>query len=115
MTDAVLLTPAVLTGAYAVIFISQRTASGQDSYGVTADRMVELAAQQPGYIGVRSTRADDGLGITVSYWRSLDDIGHWRRHAEHTLARDHGRAEWYEHYELQIAKIERAYDWQRDV
>lgn len=109
----------VLTGAYAVIFISQRVISdgqhsGQDSYGQTADRMVELAAQQPGYIGIRSARGADGLGITVSYWRSQEEIAAWRAQAEHSLARQHGREHWYEHYELQIAKIERAYDWQRE-
>ena len=112
MTDTDLL-PRALAGAYAVIFVSQRTATGQDGYGITADRMVELAAQQPGYIGIRSARGTDGLGITVSYWRNLGDIANWRQQAEHTLAREQGRAEWYEHYELQIARIERAYDWQR--
>lgn len=105
---------AALTGAYAVIFVSLRNGHEQDSYGHTADRMVELAAQQPGYIGVRSARGGDGVGITVSYWRSLDDIAAWRAHAEHSLARQHGRERWYENYELQIAKIERAYDWQRN-
>ena len=96
---------------YAVIFTSQRTA-GDDGYGATADRMVELAAQQPGYLGVESARGDDGLGITVSYWQSLDAIAAWRRHAEHRIARDTGRERWYERYTLRVAKVERAYDWQ---
>ncbi|MBT9596739.1 MAG: antibiotic biosynthesis monooxygenase [Vitreoscilla sp.] len=95
---------------YAVIFTSQRTAV-EAGYGTTADRMGELAAQQPGYLGMEHARGDDGLGITVSYWRSLDDIAAWRRHAEHTDARNDGRANWYSHYELRIAKVERAYGW----
>lgn len=95
---------------YAVIFTSQRT-EGDAGYGATADRMVELAAQQPGYLGVESARGADGLGITVSYWRSLDDIAAWRRQLEHRAARDQGRAQWYSHYELRIAKVERAYGW----
>lgn len=95
---------------YAVIFTSQRTAV-EAGYGTTADRMGELAAQQPGYLGMEHARGDDGLGITVSYWRSLDDIAAWRRHAEHTDARNDGRARWYSHYELRIAKVERAYGW----
>jgi len=97
---------------YAVIFTSQRT-EGEHEYGATADRMVELAAQQPGYLGVESTRDDSGLGITVSYWRSLDDIAAWRRVLEHTAARNQGRAQWYSHYELRIARVERAYGWDR--
>lgn len=94
---------------YAVIFTSQRRADDGSAYGTTADRMVELAAQQPGYLGVESVRGADGLGITVSYWESEAAILAWRRHAEHTLARERGRAEWYEHFELRVARVERAY------
>ena len=93
---------------YAVIFTSLRT-GGDDGYGATADRMVELAAQQPGYLGVESVRGTDGLGITVSYWDSEAAIAAWRAHAEHTLARERGRRGWYAHYELRVAKVERAY------
>lgn len=95
---------------YAVIFSSQRRADGDGTgYGATAQRMVELAAQQPGYLGVESTRGEDGFGITVSYWASEADILAWRRNAEHSLARERGRTQWYEHYELRVAKVERAY------
>ncbi|MFO1226918.1 antibiotic biosynthesis monooxygenase family protein [Roseateles sp.] len=97
---------------YAVIFTSQRTAVDA-GYGTTADRMVELAAQQPGYLGAESARGADGLGITVSYWASEADIAAWRRNAEHQIARDTGRRDWYAHYTLRVAKVERAYEWQR--
>lgn len=93
---------------YAVVFTSRRR-DGDHGYGATADRMVELAAQQPGYLGVESVRDAGGLGITVSYWQDEASILAWRRHAEHTLARERGRTEWYEHYELRVAKVERAY------
>lgn len=96
---------------YAVMFSSQRRddGDGDGEYDATAQRMVELAAQQPGYLGVESTRGADGFGITVSYWASEADILAWRRHAEHTLARERGRTRWYEHFELRVAKVERAY------
>jgi len=97
---------------YAVIFTSQRS-DAEAGYGETADRMVELASQQPGYLGVESARDAGGLGITVSYWRSMADIAAWRRQLEHTGARNNGRAQWYTHYELRIAKVERAYGWDR--
>lgn len=96
---------------YAVIFTSQRTAADPAGYAAMAERMAELAAQQPGYLGVESTRDGEGLGITVSYWRSAQDIAAWRREIEHTAARDQGRAHWYSHYELRVAKVERAYGW----
>ena len=92
----------------AVIFTSTRT-EGDDGYGATADRMVELAAQQPGFLGVETVRGEDGFGITVSYWTSEEAIRNWKRHAEHAAARDRGRNEWYEHFELRIARVERAY------
>lgn len=98
-------------GCYAVIFTSQRTVEDGEGYGNAADRMVELASQQPGYLGVESARGVDGLGITVSYWRSMDDIAAWRRQLEHQAARDQGRARWYSHYELRVARVERAYGW----
>jgi heme-degrading monooxygenase HmoA len=93
---------------YAVIFTSLRTA-GEAGYGAMADRMAELAAQQPGYLGVESVRDADGLGITVSYWHSEAAIAGWRRQSEHVAARELGRTQWYQHYELRVARVERAY------
>jgi heme-degrading monooxygenase HmoA len=93
---------------YAVIFSSLRTA-GENEYGRTADRMVELAAQQPGFLGVESVRDIDGFGITVSYWDSTEAIAAWKAQAEHVIAQETGKRLWYEHYELRIAKVERAY------
>ena len=97
---------------YAVIFSAQRT-DIDNGYGATAERMVELARVQPGFLGVESVRGEDGFGITVAYWDSEDAIRAWRQHAEHTAARERGRAEWYRHFELRIARVERAYGWGR--
>lgn len=94
---------------YAVIFSSRRNADDEAGYGEAAQRMVELAAQQPGFLGVESTRGDDGFGITVSYWESEEAIAAWKRQAEHAATRAYGRQHWYEHYELRVAKVERAY------
>ena len=96
------------TPYYAVIFSSQRT-EGDNGYSQTADRMVELAADQPGFLGVESARSAGGFGITVSYWESVEAISRWRAHAEHRLAQENGKASWYEHYEIRIARVERAY------
>ncbi len=93
---------------YAVIFTNQRRA-GDDGYAETADRMVELASQQPGFLGAESVRGTDGLGITVSYWASEETIAAWKANAEHSLARQKGREHWYAGFELRVAKVERAY------
>lgn len=99
---------------YAVIFSSRRTPDDDAGYGAMAERMAELAARQPGYLGVESTRGADGFGITVSYWDSEASIRAWRQELEHAAAREQGRRDWYAHYELRVAKVERAYGWNRD-
>jgi len=93
---------------YAVIFTSQITPQ-HEGYEETANRMVELAKAMPGYLGVESTRGADGLGITVSYWTSEADIANWKRQAEHRIAQERGKREWYQHYEMRVARVERAY------
>jgi heme-degrading monooxygenase HmoA len=92
---------------YAVIFTSQRT-DVDDGYGAMGDRMVELASQQPGFLGVESVRDANGLGITVSYWSSLDAIAAWKANAEHRVAQTSGRGKWYAHFETRVARVERA-------
>ncbi len=96
---------------YAVIFSSQRAGGGKpdDSYGAMADRMLELAARQEGFLGVESARGADGFGITVSYWRDEASIARWKADAEHLRAQQLGQAVWYESYDLRVAKVERAY------
>ena len=92
---------------YAVIF-SSLTTSVSEGYVDTAARMVELAAQQPGFLGVESAREE--LGITVSYWSDLDSIKAWKRNAEHLLVQKMGREKWYSDYKTRIARVERDYE-----
>jgi heme-degrading monooxygenase HmoA len=93
---------------YAVIFTSRRT-DGDNEYTESAARMAALAAEQPGYLGMDSARGGPELGITVSYWRDEEAIEGWRRHVEHTAIRKRGREQWYESFEVRVAKVERAY------
>jgi heme-degrading monooxygenase HmoA len=91
---------------YAVIFSSVRAAADGDGYGEMADRMLELARKQPGFLGVETVRDADGNGITVSYWRSLEAIRRWGANAEHRLAQAGGRERWYQAYRLRICRVE---------
>lgn len=90
---------------YAVIFTSQRT-EGDRGYGLMADKMVELASLQEGFLGVESAR-DEELGITVSYWESLEAIKNWKEHSAHKAAQGRGKAEWYKNFSLRVCKVER--------
>ncbi len=93
---------------YAVVFTSRRSPV-DEGYAAVAQRMVELAATQPGFLGLESARDEQGLGITVSYWSSLEAIAAWKAHLEHQEAQAAGRQRWYEHYTVRISRVERAY------
>lgn len=91
---------------YAVIFSSIRTTLN-DGYDTTANRMLELASQQPGFLGADSARED--IGITVSYWKDLASIQNWKNQTEHVQAQKNGQERWYAEYNIKIAKVERSY------
>lgn len=91
---------------FAVIFTSTRT-EADNGYGEVANRMLELAEQQPGFLGVESAR--EGVGITVSYWTDLDSIKKWKANAEHLEAQKFGRKYWYASFKVRISKVERDY------
>lgn len=92
---------------YAVIFTSIRT-NIDESYAITADAMVALVQQQPGFLGAESARND--IGITVSYWADLDSIKQWKSNTDHLLAQKLGREKWYKSFKTRIAKVERDYE-----
>ena len=95
---------------YAVIFTSIRT-SGDNGYSEMANKMLELAAKQDGFLGAESAREE--LGITVSYWKDLESIKNWKENTEHAIAREKGRTYWYETFKVRIAKVERDYGFEK--
>lgn len=97
---------------YAVIFTSIRNEQDADGYGALSDRMVELASQQPGFLGVESSRGEDGLGITVSYWASEEALRNWKANAEHRIAQRKGRDGFYARWFTRVCKVERAYSFE---
>ena len=98
---------------YAVIFTSYK-AEYDEGYSKTAQHMLELAALQPGYLGVDSAR-ENSTGITVSYWRDEASIHQWKQQLEHQQAQQLGRTQWYEEYSVRIAKVERSYSFRRGL
>ena len=92
---------------YAVIFTSTRTEI-EAGYAEMANKMVELAKAQPGYIGMESARSE--IGITVSYWESLEVIQKWKANLDHLEAQEKGKTTWSKNYKVRIAKVEREYE-----
>ena len=91
---------------YAVIFTSHLSIE-DIGYKEMAERMIELASKQPGFLGVEAAR--DNIGITVSYWTDLDSIKKWKINIEHQEAQRLGREKWYSNYKIRISKVERDY------
>lgn len=98
------------TPYYAVIFTSTRTEL-DDNYSEMAIKMETLAKQQPGFLGVESARNE--IGITVSYWESLEAIANWKQNLDHLDAQFLGRQKWYENYTVRIAKVEKEYSFEK--
>ena len=96
---------------YAVIFTSIRTPLDQ-GYHEMAEAIIKLAAQQKGFLGVESARNE--LGITVSYWESLETIKQWKENVEHQIAREKGRSLWYQTFTVRIAKVEQDYRFEKE-
>ena len=90
----------------AVIFTSTRT-EGDCGYDAMSESMRELAARQPGYLGIESAR--DDLGITVSYWIDEDSARSWKGVAAHLVAQRRGQKVWYQDYRVRVATVERDY------
>lgn len=91
---------------YAVIFSSIRT-EGDNGYSEMAETMLKLAHSQPGFLGIESAR--DELGITVSYWESIEAIKKWQKHPAHQIAIQRGKEDWYKEYSVRICKVESDY------
>ncbi|PCJ95356.1 MAG: antibiotic biosynthesis monooxygenase [Flavobacteriaceae bacterium] len=96
---------------YAVIFTSLRT-EGDNGYGKMAQQMEDLAKQQPGFIDIESAKEE--IGITVSYWESLEAITNWKANTDHLFAQKKGITNWYEEYKVRICLVEREYEFKKE-
>lgn len=96
---------------YAVIFTSTLTPK-REGYVEMATKMETLARQQPGFLGFESAR--ENIGITVSYWQSLEAIAKWKTNLEHQKAQQLGISNWYKNYRLRICRVEREYSFEKE-
>lgn len=92
---------------YAVIFTSLLSEKVK-GYTEMSNKMEKLAKQQDGFLGMNSARND--IGITISYWDSLEAIKNWKLQSDHLIAQDKGKSDWYSWYNVKICKVEREYD-----
>jgi len=96
---------------YAVIFTNELTVH-TEGYEEMAEKMCRMALEEPGCLGFESVR--NGLGITISYWDSLESIKKWKANSEHLEAQHLGRDIWYKNFKTRICKVERDYGFERN-
>jgi heme-degrading monooxygenase HmoA len=94
---------------WVVMFTSRHSGADAEAYAKMGDAMEALAASQPGFLGIESTRDAEGVGITLSFWASEQAIHDWKRVAAHTQAQRLGHERWYQDFALRVARVERAY------
>ena len=97
---------------YAVIFSSQRGID-DPSYNQMTEFLETLAQVQPGFLGIESARNIDGKGITISYWKSLEDIKGWKKQTDHQSAQQQGQENWYQYYKFEISLVQRVYEFKK--
>ena len=89
---------------YAVIFTTVKS-DDQEGYAEMNARMFALAKEQQGYLGIESAKGE--IGISVTYWESLEDIARWKNHAAHRLAQAKGYETWYKAFATRVCLVER--------
>jgi heme-degrading monooxygenase HmoA len=90
---------------FAVIFTSIRK-DGDKGYGEAAKQVLALAAEQPGFLGFESARQE--IGISVSYWASLEAIAAWKANVIHRQAQAKAK-DWYRGFRVRVCRVEREY------
>ena len=100
-----------MTPYYAVIFTNTQT-DHLEGYEQMANAMEQLAGLQPGFLGMEHARGR--IGITISYWETLEDIRNWKANLDHQMAQEMGRSQWYSWYKTRICKVEREYEFHKD-
>jgi heme-degrading monooxygenase HmoA len=93
---------------YAVIFTSILNID-IEGYHEMADQMETLASKQDGFISFETARGE--LGISISYWESLESIRNWKSQSDHLLAQSIGKDKWYQYYKVRICRVEREYEY----
>ncbi|VXA93665.1 conserved hypothetical protein [Luteimonas sp. 9C] len=96
---------------HVVIFRYRRNGEDAAGYEAAHRNMLDTAQRQAGCLGVETIEGAGGDGVTLSYWSDEASIRAWRAQDARCLSREKDRRGWYAQYALQVAQVERAYDW----
>lgn len=97
---------------YAAIFTSLRN-QVEEGYEEMNELTFRLVHEQPGFLGAESFRNEQGFGVTIAYFRTVEDIHQWKIQKDHLKAQELGRKKWYDHYKVRICRVEHDYEFNR--
>ena len=87
--------------------------ASSDGYDEMAKEMDDLARTMPGFIDVKSFKAEDGERLTIVWWQDEETLRAWREQARHRVAQRTGRERWYEYYKMDVAEVIRTNNFDR--
>ena len=87
------------------LFRSRLTAQAGDDYSVMSTEMLDRAKTYPGFVAMKSFKADDGERLTVVWWENDELQTAWRQDERHREAQKKGRERWYHYYHLEVAQV----------
>lgn len=96
-----------------VVLFRSKLVDAPEGYAEMAEEMESLARTMPGFVDVKSYRADDGERLTVVRWESQETMRHWRENVRHQVAQRLGRERWYRYYKLEVAELVREKSFER--
>ena len=82
-----------------------RDGAALDEYDQLGERMYGIVSQLPGFLSVKSFKADDGEELTVFRFASEQALEAWRTHPDHVETMKRRHAEFYASGFLQICKV----------
>ena len=74
-------------------------------YLETAERMLELARDMPGFVDFKTFQGDDGERVSVITFASREAQRAWRDHPEHRAAQKLGRERLYASYRISVGEV----------
>ena len=98
-----------MSEAVLTIFRSRLRPEAQEEYERWAQRMDALAAQMPGFLGIKTFAAVDGERVSIVEFASDADALAWHRHPEHREAQRLGRERFYAEFEVIVCTPLRRY------
>src|SRR6478672_13345284 len=97
-------------GTVITIFRSRLRAEHLEEYVRVAARIDQLAHQMPGFRSIKTFQAPDGERVSIVEFDSEEAHQAWRRHPEHQEAQKLGRELFYSEFQIQVCRVERAYE-----